>query len=268
MSSFMLGSTALLETLTIRVKNRNNMIQFYQGILGFKLKQEENALAIMGTLDNQDEQIWLEESPRAREHFGETKKLVDYTIEVSNVNELASVYQRLLKAEHAVSAVEVTPENITIRLVDPEQNQLILTTKQGEIAIESADDFGQHGQIETVLSGDTRVKGLTLNVPSEKAALAFFTEVLGFTSGSLKTNHEKYLSVALEESAEENVITPTHEILGIDFLKFTISEADLLALEAHLVELKQDFFIDKKKSIITIYDPIGVEWWFMKEKTK
>lgn len=268
MSSFILGSTALLETLTIRVKNRNNMIQFYQGILGFKLKQEENALAIMGTTDNQDEQIWLEESPRAREHFGETKKLVNYTIEISNVDELASVYQRLLKAEHAVSAVEVTPENITIRLVDPEHNQLILTTKQGEVAIGSADDFGKQGQIETVLSGDTRVKGLTLNVPSEKAALAFFTNVLGFTPSGLQTTHEKSLAVAFEESGEENVMTPTHEILGIDFLKFTISEDDLLALEAHLVGLKQEFFIDKKKSILTIYDPIGVEWWFTKEKTK
>lgn len=268
MSSFMLGSTALLETLTIRVKNRNNMIQFYQGILGFKLKQEENALAIMGTADSPFEQIWLEESPRAREHFGEVKKLMNYTIEVSEIAELASIYQRALKASHDIAAIDFTPEKIEIRLIDPEQNELILTTPQATAVIETVESLEELGQLETVLSANTRVKALTLNVPNKEEARAFFTDVLGLTGNDLQTTHEKPLALVLEESEEENIITPTHEILGIDFLKFTISEADLLTLEAHLLALNYEFFIDKKKSILTIYDRIGVEWWFTKAKTK
>lgn len=264
----MLGSTALLETLTIRVKNRNNMIQFYQGILGFKLKQEENALAIMGTVDSHLEQLWLEESPRAREHFGEVKKLVNYTIEISHVAELASIYQRLVQANHDILSIDFTPGTIDICLMDPEQNQLILTTPQTTTKIETVEALGEQGKLETVLSANTRVKALTLNVPNKEEARIFFTDVLGLTASHLQTTHEKALSLALEESDEENILTPTHEILGIDFLKFTISEADLLALEAHLVAQNIEFFIDKKKSILTIYDPVGVEWWFTKEKTK
>ena len=267
MSSFMLGSTTLLETLTIRVKNRNNMIDFYRGVLGFKLKQEENALAIMG-VDNSDvEQIWLEESPRAREHFGEVKKLANVTIEVGSISELSSIYQRAVKAAIPVESVVFSSEIITMEVIDPEHNHLILTAVQEAQAVETMEVFQTQGQLETMLSEATRVKGLTLYVPNKANAVAFYTNVLGFTA-ELQTTNEKPLAIALEESNEANIETPTHEILGIDFLKFSLSEADLLALEAHLLTANYEFFIDKKKSILTIYDTVGVEWWFLKEKTK
>jgi catechol 2,3-dioxygenase len=56
----------------------------------------------------------------------------------------------------------------------------------------------------------------------------------------------------------------SHEILGLEFLKFFISEENILDLEKHLSELKKEFFIDKKKSILTIYDAVGIEWWFVR----
>ena len=57
-------------------------------------------------------------------------------------------------------------------------------------------------------------------------------------------------------------------VLGLDFLKLTMEEADLLALEQHLIEKEQDFYIDKKKQILTIFDPMGIEWWFILKKNK
>ncbi|MEG3032212.1 MAG: glyoxalase, partial [Enterococcus sp.] len=37
-------SAAGLETVALRVKNRNLMIEFYRDIIGFNLKREENEL--------------------------------------------------------------------------------------------------------------------------------------------------------------------------------------------------------------------------------
>ncbi|WP_336577194.1 CppA C-terminal domain-containing protein [Candidatus Enterococcus mansonii] len=36
-------------------------------------------------------------------------------------------------------------------------------------------------------------------------------------------------------------------------------------LKEHLEAKKQDFFVDKKLTILTIYDPSGIEWWFVRD---
>ena len=34
-------------------------------------------------------------------------------------------------------------------------------------------------------------------------------------------------------------------------------------LVQHLKEYSVDFFLDKKHTVLTIYDAIGIEWWFV-----
>lgn len=60
MSGFNLGTTTALATVAIRVKDRDKMIDFYRDLIGFVLKGEENALAIMGTVEDKSENLWLE----------------------------------------------------------------------------------------------------------------------------------------------------------------------------------------------------------------
>lgn len=260
MSSFALGKTAKLETITIRVKDRDKMIAFYQEIIGFALKQEENALAIMGVKESPKEQLWLEESPRAHTHFGQIKKLGSYTIEVTSIAELASLYCRVLKNESPVIDLVFENEKIELTLLDPEENQLIVSVEQKGAGIETPEALLEENTEGTCLAPETKITSLRLNVPSKVAALTFFKEILGLDLEA------PLLSVV--DTKGEQFMTAEDEVLGLDFLKFDIEEADLLALEAHLIKKAQAFYIDKKKSILTIFDPIGVEWWFTREKVK
>ena len=57
---FRLGEETRVETVAIRVKDRDAMIAFYRDIIGFTLKREENELAIMGNQKAEDESLWLE----------------------------------------------------------------------------------------------------------------------------------------------------------------------------------------------------------------
>ncbi|MFD2388108.1 CppA C-terminal domain-containing protein [Enterococcus rivorum] len=39
----------------------------------------------------------------------------------------------------------------------------------------------------------------------------------------------------------------------------------MINLKKHLENKKMDFFIDKKMKILTIFDPSGIEWWFIRK---
>ena len=260
MSSFTLGKTATLETITIRVKDRDKMIAFYRDMIGFGLKQEENALAIMGVKGSPKEQVWLEESPRAYPHFGEIKKLANYTITVKSLKELASIYCRLEKNEYPTKAVTFNEEEIQLHLIDPEENEVIIHAEQEAEVVTSTATLVEKGEKSTLLTEETKVTGVHLNVPNLVETTTFFQDVLGLNS--------EVLNLSWTDTQGEQYLTPEDEILGLDFLKFKIEEADLLALEQQLINQEQEFYMDKKKSILTVFDPLGVEWWFMREQTK
>jgi len=61
---------------------------------------------------------------------------------------------------------------------------------------------------------------------------------------------------------------PTHEVLGLDFLKFVIDQESMEQLIQHLNETAVDFFIDQRHTVLTIYDAIGIEWWFVIDTKK
>ncbi|EOL81819.1 hypothetical protein UMW_02207 [Enterococcus faecalis EnGen0295] len=52
--------------------------------------------------------------------------------------------------------------------------------------------------------------------------------------------------------------------LGLDFFTIKLSDQEhILAMEQQLTAKNQEFFIDQKKAIVTVFDPIGLEWWFV-----
>jgi len=91
MTDFLLGSSTKLLTVAIRVKDRDQAIAFYRDVLGFELKREENELAIFGLKGLDREVLWLEESPRANDHFGEIKKMQRIVLAVSSLEEAATI---------------------------------------------------------------------------------------------------------------------------------------------------------------------------------
>ena len=260
MSIFTLGETATLETITIRVKDRDKMIAFYQGIVGFSLIQEENALAMMGIKGSNKEHLWLEESPRAYPHFGEIKKLQHYTLKVASLAEIASIYSRALKRESPVIGLTLKEDSIQLIIEDPEENQLVIYFEPTNEAVATSEELLKQGDETTLLTAETEITGIHLNVPNQAKAQLFFNDILGVAA--------TVPFLTLTDTAGKQFMTAEDEVLGLDFLKLTIEEADFLALEQHLIEKEQDFYIDKKKQILTIFDPMGIEWWFILKKNK
>lgn len=271
LEKFDLGELSL-KTIAIRVKNRDLLIHFYRDIIGFHLLREENELAILGYKEPYREILWLEESPRAEEHFGEVKRLARISLVVPNEEELANVYARIKKNDYEVKSALASGEEKGLLVEDPEGNQLEIfyaPSKERSTAEIIQVDF------EKLLKKATNKEKIHeayfdkvhLNVNNLAQQEKFLEEVLG-----LKTQTETDKVVALNRGdfnvglseVEGGVIDlPTDKVLGLDFLQFKISQEDLIALIANLEKEEREFFADKKQTLVTIYDPIGIEWWFV-----
>lgn len=259
---YKLGEATVLKSVAIRVKDRDKMIQFYKEIVGFDLKREENELAIFGNVTNGSELLLLEESPRANAHEGERRKMAFYTLYIPTAAELAAVTERIRQAEYPIEETEAALLEKQVVLVDPEGNKLELRCGQEETADGSKEDFSR-------LSGSVHFEHVHLNVHELDQEAVFLTEVLGLVVKDERhrlrlADDKEIFQVGLTEASGGTISLPTDTVHGLDFLKFQVDEDSLLSLETHLKTLKQDFFIDKKKSVLTIYDAIGIEWWFVR----
>ncbi|WP_291293554.1 VOC family protein [Enterococcus sp.] len=271
MTDFELGKSTKLQTIAIRVKDRDKAISFYRDILGFDLKREENELAIFGFKGTDGEVIWLEESPRANDHFGEIKKMQRIRLSVASLEELAAICKKAKTQEATFEESVFEGNQIAVVLADPEENRI-------EVFYEGPQESSLPQTLEALievapselgmLSNQARFNQVHLNV-SDVAKERSFLEQLGLTTkatdGFLHLNEDDF-QIGLVEGQGGTIDLPTHEVLGLDFLKITINQEDLLTLEAHLTANQQEFFIDKKKHLLTTYDAIGIEWWFIVNK--
>lgn len=269
MSFFTLADTTEFETVVIRVKNRDKMIAFYRDLIGFTLKGEENALAIMEIEEEKKERLWLEESPRADEHFGEIKKLYQYTLTLNSVAELSDLYARLEKNEYPIVHSEFEDE-IRFVLLDPEENQLKIRVRNQEQIQDRTQLLALTKGKFAKLSKDSSIQTIHLNVTDQKKEANFLQNILGFQLDSDNPNHyyseNRDFGVTLHFSNSQAVKVDPTEILGLEILRFAVTKTGMEKLEQHLLNSKQDYYIDKKKTILTIYDPLGIEWWFVSKK--
>lgn len=124
MKDFKLGSATYLKSVAIRVKDRDKMIDFYKSTIGFDLKREENELAILGTQEQNSEMLLLEESPRAKSHFGEVKKLNRFSLVIPSIEEMADILYRIRKVNYPIEGALEDQGRMGILLKDPEDNEL------------------------------------------------------------------------------------------------------------------------------------------------
>ncbi|BCA84890.1 extradiol dioxygenase [Enterococcus saigonensis] len=276
MAEFALA-VAGLQTVALRVKNRNLMIQFYRDIIGFSLKREENELAIFGNTKAKSELLWLEESPYADDHAGEIKKLQRLCLVIPSEMEMADLAQRLLEADYPIKDALIDEEATGILVEDPEGNALEIyfgskkvhqnptSLQLDALARKATGEFPQ-------LSDSVYFDKIHLNTSRLKEQQDFLENVIGLkvqdeTNGILALNGGSF-HVGLSAGKGGTLDLSTDGVLGLDFLQFRVSQSDITALAAHLEFLQVEFFIDQKRQIITIYDPTGIEWWFISEDKK
>lgn len=274
---FKLGRETQLETVAIRVKNRDDMIRFYRDIIGFTLKREENELAIMGNSAAKNESLWLEESPRAADHFGEVKKLRRISLVIPSEAELADILYRIKRVGCPIIDALYDEGVMGILLEDPEGNQLELYYGAAQQSLSGEPEPLDHEKLLkkahgefSVLSEGVFFDKLHLNTAALADESRFLADRLGFEvqdeSDGIHVLNEGLFRVGLTEAQGGTVELPTDKVLGLDFLKFRVSEEDITALAAHLEAAGQSFYKDKRGSIVTVYDPTGIEWWFVKKK--
>ncbi|WP_202622170.1 VOC family protein [Candidatus Enterococcus leclercqii] len=274
---FKLGKETQLETVAIRVKNRDAMIQFYRDVIGFTLKREENELAIMGNSKNKNESLWLEESPRAEDYFGEVKKLRRICLVIPSEGEMADVLSRIEGAGWPIIDALYDEGVMGILLEDPEGNQLELYYGANQQPVSGKPEPLNRKKLLAKAAGEFPVLSdcvffdkLHLNTAVLEDESRFLAEVLGFEvrdeTAGIHVLNEGLFHIGLTEARGGTVELPTDKVLGLDFLKFRLSQEDLEALATHLEALGQSFYKDKRGSIVTVYDPTGLEWWFVRKK--
>lgn len=96
---------------------------------------------------------------------------------------------------------------------------------------------------------------------------AFLADILGLkvhdeSEEELVLNRGDF-NIGLTSAIGGTIDLPTDKVLGLDFLQFKVSKVKLLELSKHLSNKEFDYFMDQKKSLITIYDTAGIEWWFV-----
>ena len=270
---FRLGAETRVETVAIRVKDREAMIAFYRDIIGFTLKREENELAIMGNQKAEDESLWLEESPRADTFFGELKKLQRISLVIPTEAEMADLAKRIRSHEYPIVDALWNQGVMGILLNDPEGNQIEVYygQSQGELAEPTPLLYDKLAEKATgaypKLSAEVYFDKIHLNT-AQLAAEDAFLRNLGFciqdeTSG-IRVLNEGRFHVGLTAASGGTVELKTDDVLGLDFLKFHVSAEDLQNLIQHLQTTEWPFYVDKKQAIVTVYDPTGIEWWFTK----
>lgn len=274
MKDFKLGSATYLKSVAIRVKDRDKMIDFYKNTIGFDLKREENELAILGTEECDSEMLLLEESPRADDHFGEIKKLNRFSLIIPSVEEMADILCRIRKANYVIEKALEDQGRMGILLKDPEGNELEIYHEDGTVE-KSADpeNLDQESLLRKSeekyekLSAGSYFEKIHLNVIDSAKESKFLENLLGLKVHNEKNEwyvlNEGDFHVGLTEVTSEAIQLPTHEVIGLDFLKFVISQENMEELVQHLKEYSVDFFLDKKHTVLTIYDAIGIEWWFV-----
>lgn len=275
MTTFNLGETTRLNSMAIRVKNRDLMINFYK-MLGFDLKREENELAIFGTSEKSSELLWLEESPRAQAHEGELRKMARFSIIIPTKEEFADVFARVKQAKYTIQDALEDHGRVGFVTIDPEGNEIEIFCSDGKNGQRNqAKDLDEAAILAMAknefpkFSPEVRFDKVHLNVPDLQKQMDFYRDVLGLSSKNEQDGffdlNKGHFHVGIQEGSSEVLTLPTDEVHGLDFIKFSVKEKDFTALADHLAERKQDFFIDCKKKILTIYDALGIEWWFFKE---
>lgn len=274
MKDFKLGSATYLKSVAIRVKDRDKMIDFYKNIIGFDLKREENELAILGTEECDSEMLLLEESPRADDYFGEIKKLNRFSLIIPSVKEMADILCRIRKTNYVIENALEDQGRIGILLKDPEGNELEIYHEDGTVEqsvdpekLDEESLLRKSEEKHEKLSAGSYFEKIHLNVINSTKERMFLENLLGLKVQNEKNEwyvlNEGDFHVGLTEANSEAIQLPTHEVIGLDFLKFVISQENMEELVQHLKEHSVDFFLDKKHTVLTIYDAIGIEWWFV-----
>ena len=275
MEKFKLSKDVYVETVAIRTKDVGNMVNFYKNVLGFVLKLEENNLSIFGSQERDSRLLILEETES--EHVKQVEKAICFSLLIPTLEEFGSLLRRITVHKYPITRAIEEGGRKSIFLSDPEGNDITITyndkTSQTEMKQQVLDIealIKSSKVLYTNISPEVRLDRVKLYVGDKTEHHHFYQEILGLVPKSGKDDilaiDDYNFSIHLEDSEYLNNQSGVKNDLGIDFFVLSVDSIDEMnRLKEHLEKEKQEFFIDNKRTILTIYDPSNIEWWFVRD---
>ncbi|MFC4651809.1 CppA N-terminal domain-containing protein [Lactococcus nasutitermitis] len=236
-----------------RVLNREENLNFFRDVLGFKVLMEEGAMVWLGGHEAKKAHLLLEESPGLRSANGAKKH--GLTVIKANREE---IIQLLAGQLEKISKVYQTETGYAFEAISPENDVFVLTDNENshltEIA-KSAINFSVR-QNFTGLS-NFEVEEIKVNV-TNSATKDFLTEILDekLTVASTK--------ILFTTSDDEDLNVASDETLDLEFLRFGVEkEFDLSAFEENFDKTVKNY-LDKSARTLVLTAPNGMEIWFVK----
>ncbi|WP_086312536.1 catechol 2,3-dioxygenase [Enterococcus sp. 7F3_DIV0205] len=277
MEKFQLSEDVYIKTVALRVKDVEKMVSFYKNVLGFVLKLEENNLSIFGSQEKESRLLILEEIDSEEDRLEVSDKSVCFSLLIPTEEEFGSLLRRITAHNYPIYKSVQKGQRKSVFLEDPEGNELEVSyqgsIEQGEEKVELLDiqPLIQRSKVlYSSLSSGVRFDRIKLRVEDKTEHHSFYQDILGMTSESdgadaLSMNNQNFW-VHLDDPIKQNEPKKdSKEALGLDFFVLTLTHVDeMKKLKQHLEDQKQEFFVDKKLTILTIYDPSEIEWWFVR----
>lgn len=277
MEKFNLSKDVYVKTVALRVKDIDKMVNFYKNVLGFILKLEENNLSIFGSQEKNSRLLILEETECSQDKLEPFEKKVCLSLLIPTEEEFNSVLRRITAHNYPISYSRQEGDRISVFLEDPEGNELEVSCQSMVTQyVENTEPIDiealvqQSNVLYSSLSAGARFDRIKVRVENKSEQHSFYQDVLGMSSEDrqkekLSINNgdfSVYLADAIKRKSQK---ATGDEGLGIDFFVLTLEqEAEMKHLKEHLEEQQQEFFVDKKLTILTIYDPSNIEWWFVR----
>ncbi|MDR2465632.1 MAG: CppA family protein [Streptococcaceae bacterium] len=261
-------NVSTLKDIAIRVHDRDLMIDFYRNVLKMKLLGEENAVALFGGSKSKEPLLTLEETPsyRGRAVVG-PKKLHVFQIHYKQKHEWDAIKGEMIQREIEVEKAWKSASAEGFIAVDPEGNRFsaYYGEKGGEqekVALDAL--FSENSKVDAV--EDFSIDYLKLNVPDVELAKTFYEKAFKVEfneKNEVKVNDAFTFALAHREGPD--LIGNVDELWDLEFIEIHVRESlQMETVISHFDAEGFDYFVDKKRRILTIKDSSGIEWWFMR----
>lgn len=215
-----------------RVLNREENLDFYREVLGFKVLVEEGAMVWLGGHEAKKDRFQLEESPGFRPVEGLKKH--GQTVIKANSSEIEQLIVRNLDK---ISKVYKGKNGFAFSALSPEAGLFLVTS-------------------------DFEIIAMDLNV-ADQSIIEFYESVFGLKAIN---NQIEFPFVTLTFSVEESedLAAGTDEVLDLEFLVFMIDKDFDLKDFAHQFSDVDGTYLDGSAKTFSLEVPDHAELWFVK----
>lgn len=243
-----------------RIHHREENLDFFRNVLGFKVLLEEGAMVHLGTHASKELAISLEESPELRAVKGSKKhQLTVIRAKSDEINQL--ILQNLTELEQVYQG----SEGYAFEAISPENDHYLLTADENLANLKKIDksEFKTSDKDEKFIGlTSLKVVELKMNVLNKSDLLAYYKEKFEVELHEDSSFDLASVKLSFEEPVDKtNLLAPVDEVFDLEFISLLMnSEADLSVF----AERFEDKYLSANQKTLAVTTPQVLEFWFVK----